>query len=81
MKKRQLSWFGHLMRFSDDTPAKRALNHVLHYPSKRSRGRQATTWISMMTKRFEELGTNWEATSVLAKDRVAWRRFLKSTSQ
>ena len=81
VKKRQLSWFGHLMRLSDDTPAKLALAHVLHYPSTRSRGRQAITWISMMSKRFEELGTNWEAASILAQDRVAWRRFLRSTSK
>ena len=78
VRKRQLSWFGHLMRLPNDAPAKLSLHHVLHYPTQRPRGRQLTTWISMMCKRFEEMGKTWEQMSILAQDRVKWKTFQNS---
>ena len=80
VKKRQLSWFGHLMRLSDDTPAKLALSHALHHHITRPRGRQATTWITMMSKRMEDYGSDWKKATTLAQDRAAWNEFIKSHS-
>ena len=78
VKKRQLSWFGHLMRLPEETPAKLSLQHVLHHPISKQRGRQPTTWISMMKKRFKDYDIDWEEASVLAEDRLGWNNFVRS---
>ena len=67
--RRQLSWFGHLMRLPEDTPARKALKIALK-PSKRPRGRPPLTWITMMIKTFERIGLTWERASEVAQDRV-----------
>ena len=78
VKKRQLSWFGHLARLPDNTPAKLSFNHVLHHPFSRPRGRQPTTWISMMEQHLREHNTDWEKAYALAKDRAEWNQFMRS---
>ena len=78
LKRRQLSWFGHLMRLPDDTPAKLSLNHFLNHETTKPRGRQMTTWFSMMKKRFLESNMTWEQASLLAGDRIAWNQFMSS---
>ena len=45
--RRELSCLDHLFRLSDDTPAKIALQYSLRQ-MKKPRGRERTTWISMM---------------------------------
>ena len=67
--KRQLSWFGHMIRLPNDCPAKSALQYTLE-PSAKPKGRPRTTWISMMKKRFAELNINWSQACVIAEDRV-----------
>ena len=42
IKKRHLSWLGHLMRLSEETPARKALQEALK-PEKRKRGRPTLT--------------------------------------
>ena len=78
VKKRQLSWFGHLMRLPDDSPAKVSLDYCLNHKTTRPRGRPMITWISMMRKRFEEMNTNWENASNKARNRDEWKRFMNS---
>ena len=55
IKRRRLSWFGHMVRLPDDTPAKKSFLYV-QVPEARPRGRQLTTWLSMMKNQFSELG-------------------------
>ena len=78
--KRQFSWFGHLARLPDDTPAKLSLDYVQNVTTKKPRGRQKTTWISMITANFSKLGLTWNEAYDIAKNRNEWkditRRFL-----
>ena len=73
--RRQLSWFGHLMRLSEDTPARKALKIALE-PSKRPRGRPPLTWIMMMKKTFERIGLTWDRAGEIAQDRIEWNNII-----
>ena len=74
--KRQLSWFGHLTRLPDDTPAKKAFAYA-QLARARPRGRPSLTWLAMMKKRILEHGLVWEEACTLARDRIAWKDFTK----
>ena len=76
MKGRELSWLGHLFCLSDDTTAKIALQYSLRQ-TKKPRGRQQTTWISMMKMKLLDMGLEREAASCLAEDRLAWNNFIE----
>ena len=73
--KRQLSWFGHLIRLPDDCPAKISLYYAQQTTLK-PRGRQKTTWMSMMKKRFDKLNITWDQACILAQDRVEWNKLI-----
>ena len=68
---RQLSWFGHLIRLPDATPAKIALKNALEF-APRPAGRPPTTWLSHMKKLFLSMGMNWETAVEAATDRKLW---------
>ena len=70
--RRELSWLGHLFCFSDDTPAKIALQYSLRQ-TKKPRSTQRTTWISMMKMKLLDMGLG----NRLAEDRLAWNNFMK----
>ena len=74
--RRESSWLGHLFGFSDDTPAKIALQYSLSQ-TKNPRGRQRTTWISMMKMKLLDMGLELEAANRLAEDRLAWNNFIE----
>ena len=74
--RRELSWFGHLFRLSDDTPAKIALQYPLRQ-TKKQRARQRTTWISMMKMKLLDMGLEWETANRLAEDRLPWNNFIE----
>ena len=78
VKKRQLSWFGHLMRLPDGTPAKLSLDYALNHRTSRPRGRQKITWISMMEKRFIERNSTWNEAAQIALNRDRWKDFMSS---
>ena len=46
IRKRQLRWFGHLTRLTENTPAKIAFKHALE-PAKRPPGKPTVIWISV----------------------------------
>ena len=73
---RQLRWFGHLIRLSDETPAKLALNYAL-VPEPKPRGRQKLTWIAMMKKIFSKQDLTWEIALETAKDRKEWAKLIR----
>ena len=52
IKERRLSWYGHVLRLPDNTPAKSALREVRKYV-KKPRGGQKLTWIKMIEKDLE----------------------------
>ena len=74
--RRELSWLGHFFRLSDDTPAKIVLQYSLRQTEK-PRGRQWTTWISMMKMKLLDMGLEWEAVNLLAEDRFTWHNFIE----
>ena len=66
--RRELSWFGHQgCRLSDDTPARIALQYSLR-PTKKPRGRQRTTWISMMKMNCQTW--DWNAKQLIVQLRT-----------
>ena len=68
---RKRTWFGHLARLPDDSPAKEALDYATQ-PSRRPRGKPALTWIAMMKSRFADIDLSWEEALTTAKDRHEW---------
>ena len=75
IRKRTWSWFGHLARLPDDSPAKEALSHATQ-PSRRPRGKPAVTWIAMMKSRFADIGLSWEDALLTAKNRQEWGKLV-----
>ena len=74
--RRELSWIGQIFRLSDDKLVKIALQYSLRQ-TKKPRGRQRTTWISMMKMKLLNMGLEWEAANYLAGDRLAWNNFIE----
>ena len=75
IRKRAWSWFGQLSRLPHDSPAQQALEYATR-PIRRPRGKPATTWISMMKKRFADIGLSWDAAIKTAKSRSEWNTLL-----
>ena len=75
IKRRQLSWFGHLCRLPEETPAKKALAAALK-PSKKPRGRPPLNWISMMTNALSKIGLSWNRACEIALDRNEWNNMI-----
>ena len=77
IKKRRLSWAGHLMRLNEHTPARIALNKFAE-PHKNKVGRPKTTWLATIKRDLKEhempkdnqefIMRLWEMTS----DRAQW---------
>ena len=57
IQKRRLSWFGHLMRLPEDTPARQAFNIAIS-PKHQKRGRPKTIWLDTLQNDFKELNIN-----------------------
>ncbi len=91
VKQRRLSWYGHLMRLPDDTPAKLALAEAEVY-ARKPKGGQKTTWLNLIKKDISELTitiTDERGVRItqkvkptlvveLAKDRALWRNMVHS---
>ena len=45
--------------------------------AKKPRGREQTTWISMMKMKLLDMGLEWESVNRLAEDRLAWNNFIE----
>ena len=55
IKERRLSWYGHLLRLPDNTPAKSVLREAQRHV-KKPRDGQKLTWIKMIEKDLETAG-------------------------
>ena len=51
IQKRRLSWFGHLMRLPEDTPARQAFNIAISHKNLK-RGRPKTIWLDTLQNNF-----------------------------
>ena len=78
IKQRRLSWLGHLYRLPEDTPAHQALMESLK-PTKKPRGRPATTWISMINNDLKEFGLKLGEEELVEKthERLVWKTLIQ----
>ena len=92
--KRRLTWFGHVLRLPQETPAHQALRKFIE-PAKRPIGRPKSTWFSSVINDIKEyteiqIGPNnlenLDKIEVVCSDRKVWRKtvdsimFTKSTN-
>ena len=54
MKKRRLTWYGHLFRLPEETPAKKALREAQNH-QKKPRGGQKQTLLNLIAKDLEKI--------------------------
>ena len=73
IRKRRLSFFGHICRLPQNTPARIALEEILK-PCKKTRGGQKITYISVLKKDLDELNLTINSAMEIAKDRTEWRK-------
>ena len=59
VKRRRLSWLGHLLRLDEETQAKKTLAENLRKVKKKC-GRRKTCWIDIIKKNFQHLNINDE---------------------
>jgi len=71
IKRRRLSWLGHLLRLPDNTPARQALQEFSR-DVKRPRGKPKTTWISLIKNELKNIGKTLETATEIASDRYKW---------
>ena len=77
IKKRRLSWAGHLMRLHEQTPARIALSKFAE-PQKNKVGRPKTTWLGTIKRDLKELGMPKDNQEFIIKlgemtsDRLVW---------
>ena len=73
IEKRRLSFFGHVCRLSDDTPAKKALKEALN-PVSRPRGRSKTSYLDTVKKDLKKCNIkSIEEAIQIAQNRVLWK--------
>jgi len=78
IRRRRLSWFGHISRMEIDRLPPRAL--YCHVTGERSQGRQAKKWLENIKEDFELRNVQFEDAIARCKDRSAWRQLISSTS-
>ena len=79
IRKKRLSWYGHVCRLDASTPAQTALNHIQsNNTMKKLKGGQKTTWIKNVQKDLDNLKIHpQENITELTLDRSAWRQRCK----
>ncbi|KAJ8947898.1 hypothetical protein NQ318_010044 [Aromia moschata] len=76
IEKRQLEWWGHLMRLPNNTPT-RKIWEARSY-GKRKRGRPEETWDDTIKKIMEKKKVTIKRAKEMARDRKTWRKFTSS---
>ena len=72
IKRRRLSWCGHLLRLPEGCPAKEALS-LCEEHTRTNRSNQVT-WLQVVKKQLMELNLNWENAKERALDREEWKK-------
>ena len=79
ISKRRISFFGHICRLPEETPAKIALKEAIR-KSKRPRGKPKTTYIKVIENQLKEKNIkSIEEAIRLAQNRQIWRVLLYSS--
>lgn len=79
IKKRQLNWYGHMVRMDKNQIVKKiwgARNH-----RKKRRGRPRKKWISQIEEVGKERGKSMEEMKQLAQSRKEWKKRVKETKE
>ena len=72
IKRRRLTWLGHLLRLPEDTPARQALCEALR-KSKKPRGKPRLTWLGLISKDLNiNIHEHIQHVQELANDRRVW---------
>ena len=81
VKKRRLSWLGHLLRLEDDTPVKYSLVEYMR-PVPKKKGRRKTTWFDNVNKDFSYTNLKnialLEHLNIISSDRTHWKSLTKN---
>jgi len=78
IRKRQLTWFGHVTRMEGERLPLRVLH--CHREGKRSQGRQRKTWMSCIKEDVAEQDKSIQQAVELTRDTAAWHRFVSASS-
>ena len=86
IKRRRLSWLGHLLRLHPDTPARKALVATLNPNLNRKVGHPPTTWTTVINKDLKEINKNLSLDTknsinfleTLCADRENYRRIINT---
>lgn len=74
IEQRQLSWWGHIQRMSDDRPVKQV--YEARIQTKRRRGRPKQTWNKVVGDILQKRGKTWKEAVAMTRDRSEWRKFI-----
>ena len=89
IRKRKLTWLGHIMRLHPEAPARKALQEYLR-KVKRPQGRPKTTWMQTVRQDLARIGITLDLSkeaqtlsrlSELTQDRENWRGIVKRVMQ
>ena len=87
VKKRRLTWLGHLLRLDQETPVRKALNEACRKVNKIA-GRHKLTWIELVRKDIDDIDKNlvsnsaednvfFKKLSEVCADKIRWRKIIK----
>lgn len=74
IEQRQLSWWGHMQRMSNNRQVKRIWE--ARTPTRRKRGRPRETWDGTIGKILAKKGKTWNEAIAIAKEKKLWRQFV-----
>ena len=78
IRKRRLTWFGHVVRMDDKRLPARAL--YCHVEGTRSRGRQTKTWMENVRQDLAEKDMDMRTALDTIRDRKKWSHLVKTSS-
>lgn len=78
IRKRQLSWWGHMVRMADEKIVKQVWEVKAR---KRGRGRPRGTWDDEVRKILKGRNSDWKEAREMARDRKGWRKFCDRKEQ
>ena len=81
IKKRRLTWFGHMHRLPETAPAKKAFHEATAKKVNKVSGGQRTTWIKTIEKDFKQEGKDITEAANLAKQRETYAQLVNGAME